>query len=215
MGKDPSVSWYPGDYIGGTMGWTFEEKGAYVELLMAQFNRGHMDSHMVLHMLNQNNGLWERIKSKFVQDEDGLWYNERMDVEKEKRRKYTESRKRNLNSTAKSEKKSSHDMGSHMGAHMENEYNNNNINNINNNILNNVSGIFKSKEDTKKYLLGAEEWHEALAKNTESDLGTLYNYLKKFIKDQESADALYRPLDELKKHFSYYYKKQLKQNKRV
>jgi len=38
MAKDPAFLFYPNDYIGGTMGMTFEEKGAYIELLMLQFN---------------------------------------------------------------------------------------------------------------------------------------------------------------------------------
>jgi uncharacterized protein YdaU (DUF1376 family) len=50
MAKDPAFLFYPNDYIGGTMGMTFEEKGAYIELLMLQFNRGHMDGHMIGHM---------------------------------------------------------------------------------------------------------------------------------------------------------------------
>ena len=34
MAKDPAFLFYPGDWIGGTMGMTFEEKGAYMEILM-------------------------------------------------------------------------------------------------------------------------------------------------------------------------------------
>ena len=58
MAKDPAFLFYPNDYIGGTMGMTFEEKGAYIELLMLQFNRGHMDGHMIGHCVGQ---IWERI----------------------------------------------------------------------------------------------------------------------------------------------------------
>ena len=54
MAKDPAFLFYPNDYIGGTMGMTFEEKGAYIELLMLQFNRGHMTTHMIGHMENVN-----------------------------------------------------------------------------------------------------------------------------------------------------------------
>jgi hypothetical protein len=54
MSKDPAFLFYPNDYIGGTMGMTFEEKGAYMELLMLQFNRGHMTTHMIGHMENVN-----------------------------------------------------------------------------------------------------------------------------------------------------------------
>ena len=70
MSKDPAFLFYPNDYLGGTMGMTFEEKGAYIELLMLQFNRGHMTEHMIGHTVGQ---LWKNIKDKFIQDPTGLW----------------------------------------------------------------------------------------------------------------------------------------------
>ena len=83
--KDPAFLFYPNDYIGGTMGMTFEEKGAYIDLLMTQFNRGHMTSHMISHMLGQKyDQIWEVIKSKFIQDESGNFYNERLEYEQKK-----------------------------------------------------------------------------------------------------------------------------------
>jgi uncharacterized protein YdaU (DUF1376 family) len=111
MAKDPAFLFYPNDYIGGTMGMTFEEKGAYIELLMLQFNRGHMDSHMIAHCIGQ---LWLRIKSKFIQDENGLWYNERLDIEKTKRKAFSESRRNNIKGKNQHTK-------AHMTTHMENE----------------------------------------------------------------------------------------------
>ena len=92
MSKDPAFLFYPNDYIGGTMGMTFEEKGAYMELLMLQFNRGHMNIHMIERTIGEN---WKNIKDKFKQDENGLFYNERLEQEKEKRANFTESRRNN------------------------------------------------------------------------------------------------------------------------
>ena len=34
MSKDPAFLFYPNDYLGGTMGMTFEMKGAYIDLLI-------------------------------------------------------------------------------------------------------------------------------------------------------------------------------------
>lgn len=109
MAKDPAFLFYPNDYIGGTMGMTFEEKGAYIELLMLQFNRGHMDGHMIGQCVGQ---LWNRIQSKFIQDEQGLWYNERLDIEKAKRKAFSESRRNNI-------KGNNQYMKGHMTTHME------------------------------------------------------------------------------------------------
>lgn len=116
MAKDPAFLFYPNDYIGGTMGMTFEEKGAYMELLMMQFNRGHMTTHMIGQTIGQ---LWDTVQVKFTQDDNGLWYNKRLDEEKAKRQKFTESRRNNTlgkNQYSKKPKKKS----GHTTSHMEN-----------------------------------------------------------------------------------------------
>lgn len=133
MAKDPAFLFYPGDYVSGTMGMTFEEKGAYMDLLMLQFNRGHMNTHMIQHTIGH---LWEQVKCKFIQDDEGLWYNVRLDIEKEKRKTFTESRRNNIKPKNKPKEKPSYEthMNSHMKPHMEN------VNeNINKDIINNKS----------------------------------------------------------------------------
>jgi uncharacterized protein YdaU (DUF1376 family) len=119
MAKDPAFLFYPGDYVSGTMGMTFEEKGAYMDLLMLQFNRGHMNNHMIQHTIGH---LWEQVKCKFIQDEEGLWYNVRLDVEKEKRKTFTESRRNNIKPKNKPKVEPSYEthMQPHMDSHMEN-----------------------------------------------------------------------------------------------
>ena len=110
MSKDPAFLFYPNDYLGGTMGMTFEEKGAYIDLLMLQFNRGHMTEHMIGHTVGQ---LWKNIKDKFIQDPTGLWYNVRLDEEKSKRMAFTQSRRNNIKGV------NQHTLG-HMTSHMDN-----------------------------------------------------------------------------------------------
>ena len=119
MAKDPAFLFYPGDYVSGTMGMTFEEKGAYMDLLMLQFNRGHMNTHMIQHTIGH---LWEQVKCKFIQDDEGLWYNVRLDIEKDKRKTFTESRRNNMKGKTKPKKEPSYEthMNSHMKPHMEN-----------------------------------------------------------------------------------------------
>jgi hypothetical protein len=120
--KDPAFLFYPNDWIGGTMGMTFEEKGAYMELLMMQFNRGHMTKHMIGQTVGQ---LWDNIKDKFVIDSEGLYYNERLEIEKEKRKAFTDSRRNNIKGQNQYSKKEGHKKG-HMTSHMENENENEN-----------------------------------------------------------------------------------------
>jgi hypothetical protein len=138
MAKDPAFLFYPGDWLGGTIGMTLEEKGAYIEVLILQFNRGHMSEHMIERIIGHN---WQHIKQKFKQDSQGLFYNERLEFEKNKRQNYTESRRGNRLSKKDEEeqteiqsKKSGHKINistsydSHMLQHMENENENENIN---------------------------------------------------------------------------------------
>ena len=126
--SDPAFLFYPNDYLGGTMGMTFEEKGAYIELLMMQFNLGHLQESKILKMLGSSSELWESIKLKFVIDENGLYYNKRLESEQIKRRKYSESRRNNKmgkNQYSKSGHMLGH-MTTHMIGHMENENENRN-----------------------------------------------------------------------------------------
>lgn len=124
-GKDPAFLFYPNDYIGGTMGMTFEEKGAYIELLMLQFNRGHMTEHMIAHTVGH---LWESVRDKFEQDADGRWWNRRLEEEQIKRANYTASRKNNRGGGAKNKSEKNKDIKhthehkrQHMSQHMEDE----------------------------------------------------------------------------------------------
>lgn len=131
MAKDPAFLFYPNDWIGGTMGMTFEEKGAYVELLMLQFNRGHMTKHMIGQAIGQ---LWVKIEDKFRTDSKGLYYNVRLDLEKEKRKNFSNSRRNNLLGKNQHSKKEGH-----MTSHMENE----NILVSNSTIVSEMFKIFK------------------------------------------------------------------------
>jgi uncharacterized protein YdaU (DUF1376 family) len=149
MAKDPAFLFYANDWIGGTMGMTLEEKGAYIELLILQFNRGHMTSHMIGQVLGQKHGqLWDTLKDKFIQDENGLYYNKRLDEEKLKRQKYAESRRNNvkgLNQYSKKNKKYNTHINGHMTSHMENE----NVNEDVNDNLNKKGGVGENFSDSE------------------------------------------------------------------
>ena len=142
MAKDPAFLFYPNDYIGGTMGMTLEEKGAYIELLMLQFNRGHMTKHMIGQTIGQ---LWDKISDKFEKDQNGLYFNRRLEEEQEKRKNYTKSRKNNILGINQYTKKSENQLG-HMTSHMENV-------NENKNTDSNSTNIIPEFSDFKNYAL--------------------------------------------------------------
>lgn len=120
MSKDPAFLFYPGDWLGGTMTFTRYHKGAYMDLLMAQHMGGHMSVQDIIIVLGQKDfdELWEqKLKCKFLQDSDGKFYNERLEREIIKRKKFTESRRENL---LKTDAHMEDHMDSHMDAHMDN-----------------------------------------------------------------------------------------------
>ena len=178
MAKDPAFLFYPGDWLGGTIGMTLEEKGAYLELLILQFNRGHMTSHMVGQVVGQ---LWVNVKDKFIQDENGLWYNERLDDEKNKRKSFTDSRKNNLKGKNQYSK-NGHTLG-HMTSHMENENENENRN----------KDVLFSIEKCKEIALADIRWVNA-NKATPNELDIFNQYLERL------GEYDRNPLD-YKKHF--------------
>jgi hypothetical protein len=113
MAKDPAFLFYPGDYVSGTMHLDFECKGAYMDLLMLQFQKDRMSIHMIKHMLGHRfEHVWTHISDKFV-EKDGFYYNERLRYEKENRINFCKSRRSNIIGKE--------DMSSHMKAHMEDE----------------------------------------------------------------------------------------------
>ena len=120
MAKDPAVLWYWNDWQGGTATFTRHLKGCYIDLLHAQFNSGRLSLAEIKTVLGADFGQsWPTLQKKFMTDDRGLFYNQRMEIEKEKRKKFTEGRAKNLSS-----KKSPH-MDAHMvydmGSHMDNE----------------------------------------------------------------------------------------------
>lgn len=115
MAKDPAFLFYPGDWQGGTMYMTAEQKGCYMDLLILQFNVGKFTEAQAKQVLGICFSVaWATLKQKFCADA-GFFWNQRLLVEIERRKKFTESRRTNAKST-KNKKKSQ----KHMHEHMEN-----------------------------------------------------------------------------------------------
>lgn len=87
MAKDPAFLFYPGDWLGGTMGMTLEEKGAYIEMLIFQFNNGKFSEEQATQIIGAKN--WPKIRQKFSK-KNQFFFNERLKEEIEKRRKHCE-----------------------------------------------------------------------------------------------------------------------------
>lgn len=116
MAKDPAMLWYWNDWNGGTLTFSRHLKGCYMDVLSAQFNAGPLSLEEIKTVLGSDFSAWGTIQKKFTQTSTGLFFNERLEAEKEKRKAFTESRRQNR-------RKKTYDASydEHMIAHMENE----------------------------------------------------------------------------------------------
>lgn len=116
MSKDPAVLFYTSDFISGTLTMTDEQRGKYIILLCLQHQQGILTEEDMLNICKTYD---KKIFAKFIKNEDGTYFNQRMKEETDKRLNYCQSRSKNRKNICKSYVK-----------HMENE-------NININIIKN------------------------------------------------------------------------------
>nr|DAI88296.1 MAG TPA: Protein of unknown function (DUF1376) [Caudoviricetes sp.] len=136
--KDPAFLFYSNDFLSGTMLMSNEEVGIYIKLLCLQHQQGHLKEEDMLSI-----GATKKIFSKFIKDDEGNYYNERLEYEANKRKAYSESRKNNRKKKETYEKDMFNICNSYE-EHMENE----NINK--NNIKNNSKKDSKGKKEEEK-----------------------------------------------------------------
>lgn len=123
--KDPAFLFYSSDFLVGTMFMTDEQVGKYIRLLCTQHQKGHLKEKDMLNICRTYD---EDIFKKFVKDDNGLFFNERLELEANRRKAYAESRRNNR------KKKDVKNICNSYDAHMENE---NEIENINVNKIKN------------------------------------------------------------------------------
>lgn len=126
--KNPAFLFYSSDFLTGVRLMTYEEIGKYITLLCLQHQQGHLSKDD----MDAICGTYiPRIYSKFQQDSEGKYFNNRLEIEGIKRAKYTESRRQNRSKKT-------------YVKHMENENVNENINiyintnNYSNNLKNTI-----------------------------------------------------------------------------
>ena len=134
VNKDPAFLFYSSDFLTGTMFMSDTQIGKYIKILCTQHQKGHLSEKDMLKICKRYD---KDIFEKFVKDEDGKYYNIRLEKEITKRREYSKSRSDN-----RKNKISFENICFSYVKHMENENENINKNNIleyiNNNKLNNI-----------------------------------------------------------------------------
>src|SRR5690348_13946350 len=89
MAKDPAFLFYPNDFSAGTALLTRHQKGCYMDLLIAQFNHGHLSLENIRTVLGNDFAVWGSLSKKFAQDATGNFFNERLETEMDKRKDYS------------------------------------------------------------------------------------------------------------------------------
>lgn len=93
MAKDPAFLFYPNDFDAATKFFTHEQVGAYIRLLIAQFQHGRLSAKQFQHIAGGEDA---ELMAKFKVDPDGKFYNERLESEIAKRKRFSESRRKNV-----------------------------------------------------------------------------------------------------------------------
>ena len=75
-------------WIAGTAFLSRKEKGAYIDLLCVQADKGHLTIQEIKDILNGDFDCWDKLKSKFGVDDKGLYFNKKLEsVKKPKKTK--------------------------------------------------------------------------------------------------------------------------------
>ena len=193
---------YPGDWLGGTMGMSFEEKGAYLEILVMQWNCHRISETYAKRLVGEE--LWLRISHKFEADGNGF-FNKRLETEKIKRRQHSE--KQSDNARKRWEKEVS--IGNATAMPLEDE----NINeNVSVSVLKGVQGEVwldlhgKTWEEVKNKWFDDFRWREKICIDFSIPIIQVDKLTQEFVKDLELKDD-YKDVPGLKRHFVNWYKK--------
>ena len=90
--KDPAILFYTSDFLTGCSDLTMEERGQYITMLCLQHQKGRLSPRTIaLSIPNAS----EYVLAKFDIDEEGNYYNQRLEMEILKRENYAQSRREN------------------------------------------------------------------------------------------------------------------------
>jgi hypothetical protein len=94
MKKDPAVLLYFRDFLVSTDLMSNEEVGAHIRILCHQADKGHLHESTIRERICGS--IWDTLKARYKQDENGLWYHQRMEKVLNDRKDYVKSRLSNL-----------------------------------------------------------------------------------------------------------------------
>lgn len=126
MAKDPAFLFYSSDFLTGVQDLTFEERGQYITLLCIEHQKGRLSDKLI--KLSVGNATAD-VMAKFEQDDNGLFFNKRLENEIEKRKQHSEKQRvRAIEGWKKRKDNQSHGNATAMPLENENEIENRIVN---------------------------------------------------------------------------------------
>lgn len=189
MNKD-KLPWFPFYYekfLIGTAEMTDTEVGAYLRLLIKQYDKGHLDC--------KSNGLkYKKVAEKFKKDDNGMLINSTMDEIRKNQNKYIEKQRVNGSKGGRPKKPNETQNNPPLLIGLtQSEPKKTTLHNIN---------INKENIKRKKLLLLEQEgWVEVACMQTKTLLDNLPDRLEKFLLEAASKNKLDQTLSELQSYF--------------
>lgn len=92
--SDPALMLYTADFMMGTLTMSFEDRGKYITILCTMHQQGRLSEKAIQTLVGD---ISDTLREKFRVDEEGKWYNYRLEAEVIKRRKFSEHQTDNVN----------------------------------------------------------------------------------------------------------------------
>jgi len=181
MAKDPAFLFYSSDFLSGVSDLTMEERGHYITLICLQHQKGHLTKKIIdLNAPNISND----VMDKFSKDENGLFFNKRVDAEIIKRREHSEKQRNRALDGWKKRKATANATA----LPLENENENEVI-------------IINTTLNKKENILNSKIWIEQICMTKRLELSDVNKYLKLFLDDLELKGEIDKPEKDIKTHF--------------
>lgn len=177
-----------------------DERGQYITLLCAQHQKGHLSEKTIRLLVGS---VSVSVLSKFKKDDDGLYYNERMEVEIGKRLNFIDSRVENGKKGGRPKKPTKNHMDNHMPNLSENGNENRDID-INKDIL--EKGVVGEKTFYEKSIID-DVWHEVVMRTC--DIRDPVNWINKFNDHSIATQEHYNTIADYRRHCVNWIKKEL------
>jgi uncharacterized protein YdaU (DUF1376 family) len=202
MAKDPALLFYTSDFLTETFFMSNEEKGQYITLICLQHQFGYLSKNDLTKIVNPAS---EKVLEKFVEI-DGKFYNLKTKEEAERRRAYSESRKKNRQKT--DNQSNGKNISKSYEKHMETE-----TVTITDTLTNKEGGMGGDFETQKKYFLNDDAWKYKLCSAKNISKNEIEQLMEIFITDIELKQD-FKSNKELKSHFTNWFNLKKKEHEK-